>query len=458
MGMIKADPRRTAVEILNRVDEGAFAEPLIDSRLSSSGWNNVHDRRLLTQLVYGVLRMRGRLDWLIESLYRGRFEKMDRGLKNILRIGLFQILFMDRIPDHAAVDESVQLTGRLFPGRVGLVNAILRNAIRTSGDIIYPELHRDPALHISIVHSHPLWLVEKWISLFGVEETLAFCQANNETPNLCLRVNRLKTSRDAVFQVLEREGCDPRKTDFSPDGIVISRVSRPLREMDSYKDGFFQVQDEASQLIAFMVQPQAGEEILDLCSGSGGKTTHLAEIMQDRGCILAIDINSDKLQLLRKSADRLGIHIIRLKAQDAAAELGESFHDRFDRILIDAPCSGLGTLRRNPEIRWRIQEGDLEHFPSLQRRIIDQASCYLKTGGILVYSTCTVMPEENENVIRDFLKANQDFHQVKSSRALQGDFTEAFMDESGFFRTRPHRQGMDGFFAVRMRKADSNRN
>ncbi len=446
--MMKADPRKTSVMILNRVERGGYAEPLIDKSLSQGGWDNIHDRRLLTQLVYGVLRMRGRLDWIVEKLYRGRFDKMETGLKNILRTGLFQILFMDRIPDHAAVDESVRLTGKLLPERIGLTNAILRNAIRTLGDIPYPELGKAPALHISVMHSHPLWLVEKWIGLFGVDETLAFCRANNENPDLCIRVNRIKASRESVLQALA-EKCEARKTDFSPDGIIISRISQPIREMDLHKEGWFQIQDEASQLVSWTVGPQPGEDILDVCSGVGGKTTHLAGIMGGSGNILAVDISPDKLRTLEILAGRLGVAVIRTKASDATVDLGEKFHGRFDRILIDAPCSGLGTLRRNPEIKWRIREKDLENFPSLQHRILEQSRHYLKEGGILVYSTCTVMPEENENLIRDFLSRYPEFRPLEPP----GSIPKKLVDGSGCFRTWPQRHGMDGFFAARLQKS-----
>ena len=341
---MKPNPRQIAVEILNKVEKGGYAEPLIDSALSRRGFENTSDRGLLTQLVYGTLRMRGRLDWHLEKLCRTRLEKMSPGLRNILRTGLYQILFMDRIPDHAAVDQSAALAGRMFPGRVGLVNAVLRNAIRTeSWD--YPDPEREPALHISIIHSHPLWLVERWIGLFGPEEALALCRADNETPPLCVRVNRLKGSRESLMYVLEREGAQPAPTSYSPDGLIIRNLPGPMRELDLFREGRFQVQDEASQMIAFTCDAQPGEDVLDACSGSGGKATHLAEIMQNKGKILALDIHPGKLDHLKESARRLGVFMIGTRQGDAAEDLGEDLHGRFDRILIDAPCSGLGTLR-----------------------------------------------------------------------------------------------------------------
>lgn len=444
---MKQNPRKSALRILNRVDAGAFAEPLLNACLSEGGWENIHDRRLLTQLVYGVLRMRGRLDRLLAQVYRGRFEKMETGLKNILRAGLYQILFMDRIPHHAAVNESVRLAKKNFPGREALVNAVLRNAIRSLDEPGYPELETEPAEHIAVVYSHPLWLVRRWIGIFGVEETLALCRAGNENAPLCIRANRLKASRDALLERLSGKGFEVRPTLFSPDGIELTHVPRALGETELFKKGFFQIQDEGSQLVSRMVDPRAGEQILDACCGVGGKTTHLAELMADRGGLLALDIQEGKLESLARLARRLGIAIIEMKAADAAQDLGSEFHNRFDRVLIDAPCSGLGTLRRNPEIKWRLREEDLNTFPELQRRILESAARYVKPGGILVYSTCTVMPEENEAVIRDFLDRCPGYRLT-----APGNISPELVDDAGFFRTYPLRHAMDGFFGAKMVK------
>jgi len=442
------NPRQLAVEILNRVDRGAYAEPLVDKTLAGEDWDNIHDRSLLTEMVYGVLRMRGRLDWIIGFIYRGQLGKMDPGLKNIIRTGLYQILILDRIPDHAAVDESVRITEKMFPGRTGLVNAILRNTIRRSGDIAYPAFDKDPASHISIYHSHPIWLVKRWIAAFGTEETLKLCSANNEKAPLCIRINGIKATRESVMERLAQDGCEVRETAFSKDGIYIINISKPIRELDAYKKGYFQVQDEASQLTSRIVDPQGGEGILDICSGVGGKTTHLAALMRNCGSILAIDIQEDKLKLLKKLSIRLGISILEIRKGDATKDLGRDFQNRFDRILIDAPCTGLGTLRRNPEIKWRIHPEDIKKITEIQKKILDRSHNYLKPGGILVYSTCTIMPEENEDIVNDFLSRNRDYKSIPIAGSIPG----ALVDASGFFRTYPHRHGMDGFFAALLQR------
>lgn len=443
-------PRLLAVEILNRVEEhDAFAEPLLDACLSGNCLADLRDRRLLTQLVYGALRMKGRLDWIIDRLYRGKAGSLETGIRNILRTGLYQLLFTDRIPAFAVLDETVKTSKAMYPGREGLVNAILRNALRRIEDIPYPSFEDDPALHISVIHSHPLWLVKKWIDAFGADATLALCKANNEIPPLTVRVNRLKASREEMIHGLRRDGFGAAATRFSPDGIVLDHPPVPLRETDYFRKGSIQVQDEASQLIGSIVAPSPGEDILDLCSGVGVKTTHLAEIMGNRGDILAVDINENKLASLRELTERFGITIIKCSAADAATDLGSEYYGKFDRVLVDAPCSGLGTLRRNPEIKWRLRPEDIAVFAGLQARILTAAVRYLKQDGILVYSTCTLTKEENEDVVEGVLRERADLCRAP----LPGAIDSSLIDGKGFFRTSPQIHGTDGFFGAVMVKA-----
>ena len=440
----KKTSRHIAVEILNRIEQtGAFAEPLLDALLSRFPVN-LHDRRLLTNIVYGTLRMRGRLDWIIGQLYRGNLMDMEIGVKNILRMGLYQIMFTDRIPGFAIVDEAVKITKKLHPAGSGLVNAILRNAIRKRNEIVYPEMEQDPSLFISSVHSHPLWLVKRWIEVFSIEETIAICAANNEIPPFTLRVNRWKTTRDKTIEEMHRDSFNVRATDLSPDGVVLTNPTIPPREIPSYQMGHISVQDEASQLIAYLVAPKAGEAVLDICAGAGGKTTHLAEIMNNQGSILALDISSQKIRSLRDTAKRLGITIVDTLVGDATYNLGEAFQEKFDRVLVDAPCSGLGTLRRNPEIKWRISPEDVKNFASLQKCLLKNAASYVKKGGRLIYSTCTIMPEENEDVIEDFLSHHGGFRCMQPTGIIGGQL----VDDRGFFRTDPSHHGTDGFFAA----------
>lgn len=446
---MKETPRSLAVTILNRIDNaGLFAEPLLDQCLSLDVLTNVQDRRLLTQIVYGTLRMRGRIDSIIARFYRGDLAAMETGVKNILRTALYQLFFTDRVPAFAVVDEAVKIAKKSHPAGAGLVNAVLRNTIRRKESITDPDLSREPAAHISQVHSHPPWLVKRWFEMFGVEETLAICRANNEIPPLTVRVNRLKASREKVMTDLQSAGYDARVTDFSTDGLVLTGSSAALRETISYREGHLQVQDEASQLMTCLVDPKPGDSVLDVCAGVGVKTSHLAERMGNMGRVLAIDISSRKLEALRANMERLGIGMVETSVRDLSEDLDHRLRGAFDRILLDAPCSGLGTLRRNPEIKWHITVGGMGRQAALQKRLLDNAAGGLKTGGILVYGTCTIMPEENELVVRDFLSRHRNFHRADPPEHIPA----AMITPEGFFKTRSDLHGTDGFFGSILRR------
>ncbi len=442
---MKESARSLAVHILNRIDQaGLFAEPLLDQALSSGALTDAHDRRLLTEIVYGTLRMRGRIDWVIARFYKGDPETMDGGVRNILRTALYQFFFTDRIPAFAIVDEAVKLVKTVHPTASGLVNAILRNVIRREKEIFWPQIEQDPAVHISVCHSHPLWLVKQWIVLFGLQETLDICSANNEIPPLSVRVNRLRGTREEVMLRLQESGFNVTETQFSPDGLVLTYPATSVRDTFSYKEGQIQVQDEASQLAARLLDPRPGEKIFDACAGAGVKASHLAEIMKNQGTVTAVDISRQKIKALRENTDRLGIVIVEPLVRDLREDPGEAFRGDFDGILLDVPCSGLGTLRRNPEIKWRITAQDLRRHADLQKRLLGVAAGCLRQGGRLVYCTCSVMPEENENVISDFLSRNRDFRCIPPPALIP----PSMVTDQGFFRTRPDRHGTDGFFGA----------
>jgi len=425
----------------------AFAQPLLDAYLSRKVLANTQDRGLLTQLVYGTLRLRNRLDWIIRALYTGDFETMEPGIRNILRVALYQILFADRVPAYAATNEAVKMTKKLYPGRSNLVNAILRNATRRMDKIPYPLFEEDPLLHISVLHSHPLWIVEIWARELGVEDTLALCKSNNEIPPLTIRANRLKTTRPDLIGMLEDCGCVATPTQYSPDGIAISGLSEFIGKMRLYEEGYMQIQDEASQLISLLLDPKPGEMVLDVCAGVGIKTTHMAELMQNRGSIVAMDINRKKIEVSQALSLRLGATIIEPIVRDATQAPHNDLLGKFDRILVDVPCSGLGTLRRNPEIKWNTTPGDMKKNPHLQKEILNRSALYLKKGGFMVYSTCTVSSVENEEVVKAFLAVHPDFECARPATVPAN-----MLDRHGMFRTFPHRHGTDGFFGAVLHK------
>ncbi|MBW2649273.1 MAG: 16S rRNA (cytosine(967)-C(5))-methyltransferase RsmB, partial [Deltaproteobacteria bacterium] len=406
---MKNTPRNLSVQILNRIEEGqAFAQPLLDAYLSRNILANTQDRGLLTRLVYGALRLRNRLDWVIRAVYSGNFESMEPGIRNILRVALYQVMFADRVPAYAATDEAVKITKKMYPGRSNLVNAILRNAARKMDTIQYPSFDEDPLLHISVLHSHPLWIVKMWAEEFGIEDTLALCKSNNEIPPLTIRANRLKTTRPDLIGMLEDCGCGAVPSRYSPDGIVLSDLPAPVVKMPLYEEGYIQIQDEASQLISILLDPKPGEMALDVCAGVGIKTTHMAELMQNRGRIVAMDISSKKVEMSRVLARRLGATIIEPIVHNATKNSQDDLRGKFDRVLVDVPCSGMGTLRRNPEIKWNTTPEDLKKIPPLQKEILNRSVPYLKKDGIMVYSTCTISAAENEDVVREFLAVHPD--------------------------------------------------
>jgi 16S rRNA (cytosine967-C5)-methyltransferase len=435
-------PRELAVEILDRIDQkGEYAEPLLDEALSGDGIPNPHDRGLLTELIYGTLRMRGRMDWIIARLYKGDAATLEAPIPNILRTGLYQLLFTDRIPHFAAVNEAVGIAKKECPAAAGLVNAILRNALREKENIAWPEMAKDPGKAIAVLHSHPRWLVERWLDQYGIDETIAVCRENNRMPEPVVRVNSLKVSRDEAIAALATEKITAGKTRYCIDGLFLS-TAIGLRETAAFRNGLIRVQDEASQLVARLVRPQPGERVLDLCAGAGGKTLHMAALMENRGEITAVDLHPDKLRLLTTEAGRLGVTIVTPHSGNAAT-LPESFRGAFDRVLLDAPCSGLGTLRRNPEIRWRIVPPELEKSMSLQKRLLRKAADCVKPQGLMVYSVCTVTLEENESVVNELLAARPEFKRIPPE-----GITPELIDSEGFFRTFPHRHGTDGFFGA----------
>jgi 16S rRNA (cytosine967-C5)-methyltransferase len=446
---MKKTIRHQAVEILNSVLQShAFAGELLDTTLDEQALSGTADGRLLTHLVYGVLRMQGHLDWIISQLYHGDYAKMDESVKNILRTGLYQLKFSDRLPAFAVVDEAVKIAKKITPAADGLTNAVLRSYLRNTDKIVFPSLEKNPAEHIAALYSHPLWLVKLWLNFFGREETIALCKANNELPPLTLRVNTLKISRLALEENLKSEDFSCTPTPFSPDGINLPDPPRPIQKTIFFKDGFLRLQDEAAQLISYLVSPHSGEMLLDVCAGSGGKSGHLAALMKNEGRILALDRDAEKIAQLKKDASRMGVSIIETKQADLNLPVSPEYIEKFDHVLVDAPCSGVGTLRRNPEIKWRLTAADLNTLSKNQMTILSNASVAVKKGGRLIYCTCSVLSNENDDVIRQFLTHNPQFTIETLSTAI----SDILMDNRGFFRTYPHRHHMDGFFGAVLRR------
>jgi len=446
-----ANPRRAAFDILLRIEkERSFADILIDRELSR-GLLKGPDRGLLTELVYGVLRRQGTLDHIISHCSSQRLDRLERAVHLLLRIGLYQAFFLDRVPVSAAVNETVKLAHDIVPRATGFINAVLRRADRERDSIPYPDRGSDPAGFISTRHSAPSWIIADWIGQLGPDEAEALAEAMLATPPLTVRVNTLKTAREELISRLAAEGVTAHVARFSPFALHLSG-SVQLGTLPSFREGLFTVQDESSQMAAILLAPRPGERVMDVCAAPGGKTTHLAQLMEDRGTILAGDAFPRKLHLIEDTAARLGITIIRTTRLDAAKPLTFPEGMEFDRILVDAPCSGLGVLRRNPEGKWWKTRQNIEELAVKQKAILRHAAGCLAKEGRLLYATCSTAEEENERVVDDFLSRNPCF-MLEDLREIYPEIGKLFT-ERGCFRSWPHRHGMDGFFAARLRRTE----
>jgi 16S rRNA (cytosine967-C5)-methyltransferase len=442
--------RAIAVEILTAVDtRKAFADILLDRTLKMNALAPA-DRALLTEMVYGTLRWRGRIDWILGQLSRKPLEQMDDRLKNLLRVTLYQIFFLDKVPDYAAVNESVEIA-KAYAGKTaaGLVNAIARRSLREKERWLTVDDGGDEIRRLALAWSHPQWLVKKWLDYFGAAETEALLKANNVAAPLVLRANRLKIERDALIERFKDAGIDAAPALRAPEAIRLHRASAVDR-LPGFEEGLFFVQGEASQLIAHLLDPKPGERIWDASAAPGGKATHVAELMDDRGEVIATDISKRGVERLRENARRLGLRSIQPVVADATGELTGERALPYDRILADLPCTGLGTLRSHPEAKWLKREDDIARLSRLQKEILDRVSPYLKPGGILVYSTCTLTREENEQVVENFLRRHDEYIIENAAEFLPA--AARGMARENYFVALPHRDDTDGFFAARLRK------
>lgn len=440
--------REIALQVLKEVDEnGAYANIALSHILEQYRPAPL-ERRFITELVYGTIKARNTLDWIIEKFSNRPLAKMTVWVRNVLRMGVYQLLYLERVPPSAACNEAVNLTKRYgHQGTAKFVNGVLRTVARQKTDIRFPVLEEDPVQHIALQFSHPAWMVERWLARFGSEETMRVCQANNETPPLSVRTNTLKITRAELRDKLEKEGLLVEESHWAPEGLILDGFSA-LGQLAALQEGLFQVQDESSMLVAHVLDPQPGEFIIDACGAPGGKTTHIAQKMNNEGRIFSLDIHAHKLRLIGENCQRLGVDIVETKAMDARC-MHEHIHGQADRVLVDAPCSGLGVLRRKPDARWRKTPEMIRELPKLQQEILTSAAQCVKPGGILVYSTCTIEAEENENVIRCFLEGNPAF-----SLEPAGKFLPVARQEE-MVQLFPQRDGIDGFFIARMKRTEN---
>lgn len=440
--------RFLAYQILLHMDQKAsHPDRLIRAMLERHSQMEERDRALTTELVYGVLRRQGRLDWHIDRLSKIRPKKIDPAVRIALRLALYQILFLDRIPPHAAVNETVKIVKSTQPAYLGgFVNALLREAIRRGDNWKWPSPEKDPAEYLAVLTSHPKWFVRMMIRDIGFDETQKLCEANNTIAPMVLRVNTLRADAGSILEWLRTNDIEAALSPYLSDAIRQSSLRRDVSQLRIFADGEVQVQDEASQLVSCLLAPEPGQRVLDLCSGFGGKSTHLGILMENKGEIVAVDKSAWKIEELRENAQRQGISIIEAQSCDVL-ELSAEDTGTFDRVLLDAPCSGFGSLRRNPDIKWRRHPKDPIRFARLQKQLLDHAAGFVKPGGVLLYATCTLFKEENDEVAKDFSDNHPDFRSdsaidylPESCRSLTGGV---------YFKSWPHRHNVDGFFGAR---------
>ena len=447
--MSSPNPRRAAADLLLRVEqEVAFADQLIDRALNAGALRGP-DRGLFTELVYGVLRRQGTLDHIIRQFSKQPPEKLEPAVRILLRIGLYQMFFLERVPVSAAVNETVNLAAAMVPRAKGFINGVLRAVDRGRDTIGYPDRERDRAAFLAARYSHPRWLVEQWLSQLSPVEVEALAAAMVEQPPLTARVNTLMLTRDDLAARLAAEGITATPCRYSHLAL---RLVAPgtVEQLPGFRDGLFTIQDESSQLAILLLDPQPGERVLDLCAAPGGKTTAIAELMKNRGWVTACDLSDAKLRRIEETASRLGITIISTLRSDAA-DPPPVFREGYDRVLVDAPCSGLGVIRRNPEVKWRKGPEDLARLAETQKKILKSAAGCVAPGGVLLYATCSTSETENEAVVEEFLARRPDFV-LERGQTLFPDL-EGLFTEEGMFRSWPHRHdGMDGFFAARFRR------
>jgi 16S rRNA (cytosine967-C5)-methyltransferase len=436
--------RLLAIQILNRIlKTDAYADILLDHAYRKYSLS-FQDRSLTTELVMGTLRWLGRIDWILQHTYAGAWDRIPEMIRRDMEIALYQILYTDRIPVYAAVNEAVDIAkvegGNVWGRRV---NGVLRECVRQHQHFEFPSIEENPIESISVQWSHPAWLVKKMIDLWGVKKTISICQANNERPQVSIRMNLLRNNKDQILTFLYKEKIEFVDSDILDEFLVIKKLDN-LLQTEMFHKGWFSVQDMSAGLVGHLVQPQQRDRILELAAAPGGKTSHMAEISGDRANIFSMDINLTRMRKLVQNQKRLGLEFIYPFIADGRyVSVGT-----FDKVLLDAPCSGLGVLRKHPEIRWRCTTEQINQLKKNQKALLETAHRHVKKDGILVYSTCTILPEENEEMISYFLQIHPEY-----TIDYAADFVDRrVVNEGGLIKTWPDEHDMDGSCAVRLRK------
>lgn len=442
--------REVALDMLLQIEKNqAYSNLLLNQTVKRSKLDQ-RDVGLLTEIVYGTIQRRDTLDFYLQPFIKKGVSSLDVWVKILLRLSVYQIVYLDRVPDRAIVHEAVQIAKKKgHKGISGMVNGVLRSILR-QGLPTFDQV-KDETKRLALETSFPLWIVKRWVEQYGLDETKAMCETSLTPPSVTVRVNRVKGTVTEAIERLTEEGLIVKRGELSPDAIVIEKGN--VFETRAYNQGYVTAQDESSMLVGQAVDVQPGMSVLDACAAPGGKSTHLAEQMNDEGTVLSFDLHEHKVKLIRQQAERLNLKSIQAEALDARKIDQRLPGLQFDRVLIDAPCSGFGVIRRKPDIKWTKSEQDILAIHVIQQDILDAVAPFVKPGGTLTYSTCTVDKEENEESVRAFLTNHEDFELDSTLEdRLPEKLVQSGRYQTGMVTILPQDFQTDGFFIASLRK------
>lgn len=450
--MIIINPREVAVDAIIEITmDEAYNNMALKRILKQNGAMSSQDRGFVTEVVNGSLRNLTYIDYTINIVSKTKTNKMKPWVLAVLRTAVYQIVFMDRVPSSAACNEAVKLIKEKKLGNLsGFVNGVLRNIVRGIDNIILPDEETEPIEYLSVKYSHPQWLLKMWLHEYDYGFVKELCIKNNTSPNVTVVCNTLKSSVEELKLSLEKCGIIVSDGMYNKNALHLLKTA-DIGSIEEFKKGHFHVQDESSMLAVCVLDPKEGEKVLDVCAAPGGKSFLIAEKMNNKGTVISRDVFDHKLELIDETAKRLGISIIKTENKDASEESIENVGD-FDRVLVDAPCSGLGLIRKKPDIKLRKNGNDIDNLYKIQREILKASSAYVKSGGILVYSTCTICKKENIKNIEWFIN-NSDFELCDISSYLPENLI-SFTSAQGYTQLFPNVHDTDGFFIARMKRKE----
>lgn len=445
--------REIALKVLYDVDKnGAYSNIALGEvlnqtrRINKSNPISQRDIGFISEIVYGTISWKLTIDEIIKKYSNVKIKKISPWILNILRMSIYQILFLDKVPKSAAVNEGVNLSKRYgHKASSNFVNAILRKVSKKDYEEFFSI--KDEVERISKTTSMPVWIVEELLKENTIQRVQNICQSSNLRPKLNVRVNTLKTNKQNLIKELEKEKIKVKET--ITEDFLILEGAKNLEKLETFQKGMFTVQDEAAGLIPMALNPQPKEKVLDSCSSPGGKTTYMAEMMKNQGEIIAWDLHEHRVKLVDRAAERLGIDIIKTEEKDATI-YEEKYRNYFDKILLDVPCLGIGVLKRKPDIKWKRKKEDLKEITKIQEKILENCSKYLKPGGELIYSTCSILKEENQKIIEKFLENNSNF-KIQKTDFIHEEFFKEFVEDKKYIQVYQNEK-TDGFFICKIRK------